>query len=327
MNTVDICPVGALTSKDFRFRQRVWYLKDGETICPGCSTGCNVRAFYNEEGFFRVQPVHNEDVNGYWMCDKGRDIYKFVNPDFRLKKAKWGRHGHWEEMSAGRAAKEAGVQLRKVVHEHGADSVALVLTGQYTSEEYTGVLGLFTGELKSKNVYHWMNNPDKVDEFDGLLLRGDKNPNTRGLREQGVGGNWTDLCEKLDRGQVKIIVVAGPENPGVFPDLKDRLVEFSKAESMIWLSAAQIDEVDRVSSMTWQIPLKTYVEKSGTFVNFEGREQKIKTVTTLVAGALTLSEASQLLAGKEVDLIPDFMKTTQTNQLKTNEFVYREDKI
>ncbi|MEZ4873606.1 MAG: hypothetical protein R2827_15465 [Bdellovibrionales bacterium] len=59
LNTVDICPVGALTSKDFRFRQRVWYLKNKNTICPGCSTGCNVAAYYNEEGLFRVKPVEN----------------------------------------------------------------------------------------------------------------------------------------------------------------------------------------------------------------------------------------------------------------------------
>ena len=57
LNTVDICPVGALTSKDFRFRQRVWYLKDGDTVCNGCSTGCNVKAYYNREGFFRIACV------------------------------------------------------------------------------------------------------------------------------------------------------------------------------------------------------------------------------------------------------------------------------
>ena len=328
INTVDICPVGALTSKDFRFRQRVWYLKDVKTICPGCSTGCNVRAFYNEEGFFRVKPEYNENVNGYWMCDNGRDIYKFVNPTSRLKKAQWGCRGDWEEMSAGKAAKEAGVQLRKVVDEYGSNSVALVLTGQYTSEEYAKILNFFTNEIKSQNVYHWMNNPDQMEEFDGLLLRGDKNPNTRGLQEVlknfGVSGSWADLSKKLDGGQVKCIVVAGPENPGVFPDLNNHLKEFSKAEWMIWLSAAKLEEMDPISLVTWQIPLKTYVEKSGTFVNFEGREQKITAVTTLVAGALTLGEVSQLLAGKDVDPVPDYIQTTQ---LKTNEFVHRKDTV
>ena len=114
INTVDICPVGALTSKDFRFRQRVWYLKDAETICVGCSTGCNVRLFYNEEGFFRVKPIYNKDVNGYWMCDKGREVYKFLNVEARLQKAQKIMGKDYKEMSAGTAAKEVGSQLLRI---------------------------------------------------------------------------------------------------------------------------------------------------------------------------------------------------------------------
>ena len=78
VNTVDICPVGALTSKDFRFRQRVWFLKDKPSVCTGCSTGCSIDVYYNKEGVWRVKPRHSE-VNGYWMCDEGREIYKSVN--------------------------------------------------------------------------------------------------------------------------------------------------------------------------------------------------------------------------------------------------------
>src|SRR6187455_2054867 len=87
LNTVDICPVGALTSKDFRFRQRVWYLKEVETICPGCSTGCSVSVYHNEEGLWRVKPRFNPEVNGYWMCDEGRDTYKYTNKKTRLMAA------------------------------------------------------------------------------------------------------------------------------------------------------------------------------------------------------------------------------------------------
>ena len=328
MNTVDICPVGALTSKDFRFRQRVWYLKDAETLCSGCSTGCNVRVFYNEEGFFRVQPVYNKDVNGHWMCDKGRDVYKFLNLDVRMQRAQKFHQGVSEEMSAGGAAKEAGVQLRQIVEAHGADSVALVLTGQYTSEEYSDILKFLTEEIQSSNVYHWKNNPKDWEDFDGLLLRGDKNPNTRGLMaaldKVGGGRNWEELSQKIERGEVKFLVVAGPENPGVFTDLGERFQEFSKAECLVWLSAAKANEDFASSPLTWQIPLKAYTEKSGTFVNFEGREQKIKAITTVVAGALTLSDVSQLLAGREVDPLSGWI---QEASLKTNHFLHRRDTI
>ena len=75
INTVDICPVGALTSKDFRFRQRVLYLKTANSVCTGCSTGCNTYVDYNEEGIFRVRPRYNEKINGYWMCDKAGNYF------------------------------------------------------------------------------------------------------------------------------------------------------------------------------------------------------------------------------------------------------------
>ena len=107
-NVVDICPVGALTSKDFRFRQRVWYLREHNTICTGCSTGCNTKAFYNKEGVFRIKPVYNKDVNGYWMCDVGRDVYKFANKEARLLDARV--HGQW--MVPSLAVKKVGEALK-----------------------------------------------------------------------------------------------------------------------------------------------------------------------------------------------------------------------
>ena len=87
LNTVDICPVGALTSKKFRFQQRVWYLKKAPSVCTGCSTGCNINVYYNEEGLWRIRPRYNSAVNQHWMCDKGRETLKHVNAPGRLKAA------------------------------------------------------------------------------------------------------------------------------------------------------------------------------------------------------------------------------------------------
>ncbi|MCB0384388.1 MAG: (2Fe-2S)-binding protein, partial [Bdellovibrionales bacterium] len=119
LNTVDICPVGALTSKDFRFRQRVWYLKNAQSVCTGCSTGCNIRVYYNEEGLFRIKPEYNPEVNGYWMCDKGRDIYKQVNRDARLIEAKFGQAGNWEVREVVQSLQEAGDAIRQAVKDIG----------------------------------------------------------------------------------------------------------------------------------------------------------------------------------------------------------------
>ncbi|PIE03787.1 MAG: NADH-quinone oxidoreductase subunit G [Acidobacteria bacterium] len=84
LNVVDICPVGAMTSKDFRFHQRVWFLKRAESICHGCARGCNIMVDHNKEKYkddiiYRLRPRHNEQVNGYFMCDEGRMTYKSEN--------------------------------------------------------------------------------------------------------------------------------------------------------------------------------------------------------------------------------------------------------
>jgi NADH-quinone oxidoreductase subunit G len=305
INTVDICPVGALTSKDFRFRQRVWYLKNADSICTGCSTGCNVKVYYNEEGAFRVKPRQNDEVNGHWMCDKGRDIYKFVNRKYRLTKGKFGHSGQWEQSEPAEMARRAGEKLKEQA-KVGTSDMALVLTGQYTNEEYESLLSYFCGDLGIKKVYHWVNNPEDIDGFDGLLYRGDRNPNTAGLKvamkKHGVGSEWSELTQDLQAGKISFLTVAGPENNNVFPDLAERLALFSNAKNLIYLTAGKSDELDAVTARTFQIPMKVFFEKNGTYTNFNEMNQEVKRGATFVPSALTLNEAVDLMSGKEVDM-------------------------
>jgi len=84
MNLVDLCPVGALTSKDFRFTQRVWFLGSTPSVCHGCDTGCNIFIDHNkpknqEERVYRFRPRRNDTVNGHFICDTGRMSYKELN--------------------------------------------------------------------------------------------------------------------------------------------------------------------------------------------------------------------------------------------------------
>jgi len=318
MNTVDICPVGALTSKDFRFRQRVWYLKEAQSVCTGCSTGCNINVYYNEEGAWRVKPVYNEKVNGYWMCDKGRDVYKFVNKPARLLKAKKGSKDQWQQLEAFQAAKEVGENLRLLVKSQGADKVALVVTGQYTNEEYKALFDLFVNTLGIKGVYHWVNNPEDMAGFDGLLYRGDRNPNTKGLQSElearGLKRNWSEIEQQLSSGALHTVVVAGPEMNSAFPDLETKVKTLSQASQLIWLTAGKSEALDNVLTPTVQIPLKTFIEKDGSYTNHAGLVQKVKRGTTIVAGALTLEEAANVMSGAELDinlrpLPPQYLKT------------------
>lgn len=304
LNTVDICPVGALTSKDFRFRQRVWYLKDGETICNGCSTGCSIKAYFNKEGFFRVKPVFNEQVNGHWMCDEGRDLYKFVNRDNRYTKARRKTAQGWEESLPGAAAKD----LSQLVKGSG-DKLAVILTGQYTVEEYEALLPMLVNEVKTKKIFHWMNNPETAEAFDGLLLRGDKNPNTKGLlqtlQKYQINSTWKELEDLITKGQIETVLVAGPENQMHYSDIKSKVALISKVKNVIWLQSSKNAQLDELPLGSVILPMKSYVEKDGTFVNYAGLAQKFSKVTTVVSEALTLAEAASLLMGQQLVIRPD----------------------
>lgn len=332
MNTVDICPVGALTSKDFRFRQRVWYLKDADTICTGCSTGCNTKVYFNKEGVFRIKPRYNPEVNGYWMTDTGRDAYKFVNRDNRLLRAKKKTSGGWTELAPGQAAKELAQELKSV----SGDSLALVLTAQYSVEEYEAMIHTFVNEFKTKRIYFWINNKETFESFDGLLERGDKNPNTKGLlrvlEKHGVTATWSDLESGLSSGAIKTVVVAGPENQSVFPDLNDKVKLLSKAKKLIWMQSGKNEALDALGGDVTLIPMKSYMEKEGTYVNFKGLEQKVKRVTTIVSEALTLTEAVMLMSGRNLTIPASaelFIEAgrpqdrVMLEHRKKNEFVFR----
>lgn len=304
LNTVDICPVGALTSKDFRFRQRVWFLKEADTICPGCSTGCNVRAYMNKQGVYRLKPVHNAQVNGYWMCDKGRDTYKYTNMEVRQKSAVHISGGAKSELSPGAAAKQIATKLEKL--KATPDKLAVVVTAQYTNEEYEQLFGAL-GVLGIKNVYYWINNQSTFDTHDGILWRGDQNPNTVGLLgaldKFGLNKTWDDLEKKLTKGDLEFLIVAGPENQIAYPDISTKAKMFSQAKEVVWLTANPVKDAETMNSV-WLVPMKTYLEKAGTFVNFKGIAQKINVTMTIHSQALTLSEFAVLASGMELGVRP-----------------------
>ena len=298
VNVVDICPVGALTSKDFRFKQRVWYLDNDSTVCNGCSTGCNVNVYYNEKGYFRVKPEHNKDINDYWMCDKGRNIFKHVNKENRLLKAIKKTEAGTQMMAPGAAAKD----VASLIKNYSSDQVAVVFTGQYTNEEYEDAM-MYIDKLGTKKVYHWVNNSESFDDFDGILLRGDKNPNTAGLikalEAKSLNSTWEQLEAELNSGAIKLVILAGPELQEYFPDIQEKIQLFSKAENLVVLSS---NPNPAYRDVDYLIPMKTFVEKKGSFTNFAGTVQKIQKMRLVVSQALSLGEAMQLMAGDELQI-------------------------
>ena len=270
-NLVDICPVGAFTSRDFRFKQRVWFLKEKPAVCPGCSTGCHVDVHAKPQvrTYFRLKPRESE-VNGFWMCDKGRKTYKHMNQEQRL------RFPLLTEASGVRrrsTVDEALAALAATMLKADKSEVALLVSAAYTCEEYAAFFEFFVRSLGVTNVYQWREPTEDREAFDGLLYRGDHNPNTRGLSEAlkavGLPGEVKDGFEALLRQAPKLVIALGPELAFQFPSLPAQL---SRLEQLPFVSLWTIDgaAVSHVG-LKHLLPMKGYAEKRGRFLNFAGK--------------------------------------------------------
>ena len=129
-NLADVCPVGALLSKDFRFKMRVWFLKEHESVCPGCSTGCNVFVDERDGEVQRLRPRRNPDVNKSWLCDPGRALYKQIGVTERVSGARVRGAAGWAGLSVAEALDRVAAALK----EAGAAS-AFLATPQATNED------------------------------------------------------------------------------------------------------------------------------------------------------------------------------------------------
>ena len=259
LNTVDICPVGALTSKDFRFQMRVWFLKETKSVCTSCATGCNVIVGSREEKVYRYEPRQNDAVNSCWMCDAGRLNYKWIGREDRLKDVLVrGQKTTWTA-----ALNEIGDKLKKAPQ----GSVAIVASARQTNEE----LWLIS-KLKSK-LGAISDSVARIGEGDKLLVSADKNPNSNGARLTGIcsteiGNNLSqDRQTEFRSGKIKTLIVFGEDvtKHGIGADL------LGKLETLI---VSDILPNATTKLAHYLLPGCAHAEKRGTFTNTKGRVQK-----------------------------------------------------
>jgi NADH-quinone oxidoreductase subunit G len=258
LNTVDICPVGALTSKDFRFKMRVWFLKETKSVCTSCATGCSIIIGSREEKIQRYTPRENDAVNGPWMCDTGRLNYKWIGCEDRLKDVLVrGQKSTWPA-----ALSEIFDKLKKVP----AGSVAIIASARQTNEE----LWLIS-KLKTK-LGAVSDCVARVGESDKLLVSADKNPNTNGARLAGIcltemGTNLPKIANGISSGKIKTLIVFGEDvtKHGIGADL------LGKLETLI---VSDILPNGTTKLAHYLLPGCAHVEKRGSFTNTKGRVQK-----------------------------------------------------
>lgn len=278
-NLVDICPVGALTDRDFRFQCRVWYLEKADSICPLCSRGCNIEIHYNlrrlhqSKGrrILRLKPRFNPGVNQWWMCDEGRYGYRFIDDSSRLRQPQMKEQGGlcsapWRETVAA---------VAKTLLSFRPDEIAVLASPQLTNEELFLVGRVFYDGLKLGNLDFRVPAGGQPSS-DDLLVNADKNPNTRGAEEIGFpppGSLSTEgILAGAANGSVKALFIFHHNlfNSPWDPKLIDR------ALSKLQLLVFQGSNANRTSeSAHFLLPSATFAEKEGTFTNFQGRVQKI----------------------------------------------------
>ena len=207
LNTVDICPVGALTSSDFRFKMRVWFLKETKSICTSCGTGCNTIIGTRQNEIFRQTPRENDEVNSAWMCDYGRLNFHYVNSTDRLKTPQIRESQGLVNTSWNSALVKAGEALK----QFQKDEVAVVASARMTNEE----LWLTKKLIDSIGTSHHEIVP-RSGEADDILMSADRNPNTLGAQLIGVTGETpgrqlNEIARLFRSGAIKAVVALGED--------------------------------------------------------------------------------------------------------------------
>jgi NADH-quinone oxidoreductase subunit G len=267
-NLADICPVGALTSKDFRFKCRVWFLRGTRSICPGCANGCNVEAHFKEDIVYRLKPRRNDDVNRTWMCDPGRLEYKKAN-EARLLTPVVRENGSLKAEAWEAALSFAAFRLWETVEAHGAASVAVIASPAFSNEELYLARKLAEEVLRTPNI-GFSPRSSGNGLSDDFLIKADKNPNTRGAQLLGISEEkFDDIVRKIEGGEVKALLVFGNELAD-FPG--ERTAELLSRVPFV----AQVGTNEGAVSLAAHavLPSASFVERGGTFTNHAGRVQR-----------------------------------------------------
>jgi NADH-quinone oxidoreductase subunit G len=158
-NIIDICPVGALTSKPYRYTARSWELKQKEGIAPHDCLGSNIYLHSRREQLMRVVPKECESINETWLSDKDRFSYTAVNSEHRLAQPMIKRNGHWESVDWSIALNYVVSKLGEILAHHGPDSVATFASPSSTTEEFY-ILQKWMRALKVKHIDHRLRQVD-----------------------------------------------------------------------------------------------------------------------------------------------------------------------
>ncbi len=269
-NVVDICPVGALVSKDFLYKARAWDLEHTASVCPNCSQGCNIDLHTRDNLVHRIKPRTNPDVNGHWICDYGRATYEWLNRGDRLEAPVVRAGGRNTAMGWTASLEALKGRIDALADGLGEGSVKAVVSPFWSNEDLGAVARLIETLGGGSIVFRSPRADAEValKGFEGLARRKDLTPNARGAEllgyervgdDAGQGG----LDELADHDGV--VLVLG--------DALDDLPEGTAKNAALVVYFGAYTSLALISA-DFQFPITTFAEQEGTFTNLDGRVQR-----------------------------------------------------
>ena len=276
LNTTDICPVGALTNRDFRFHARVWDMSSTKSICTGCARGCNTEIWVRNNEIMRLIPRYNEEVNSYWMCDNGRlNTWKFVNAEDRVNSPQLRRDGLLVKVGWDEAFSAAVSELKLI----GKEEIAFIGSAFATNED-NYVFAKFAKSVFGSKHLDFIRHTD-TSFGDDILRRNDITPNSLGAELSGVapsksGKNIYEIIEGIKTGKIKALFVMEDDPVAAYSELESL---FSKLDLLI-VHATNYNKTTQLADIVF--PAATFAEKNGTMVNFKGVIQRLRPATSTI---------------------------------------------
>jgi NADH-quinone oxidoreductase subunit G len=293
-NVVDLCPVGALCSKDFLYKQRVWYLKSQKSVCADCSTGCSVHVDSNKNVVYRLRPRENPKAQGYFMCDEGRLGFHYVNSAERFRKPLVRKDGKYAPLTWSETAALIRAQLRSAAEQNGS-AVVGVLSPFLTCEE-AYLLATYLRRL-SPQVRLALGPIPVVGEDDSypkdrhgrpvtpakFMIRAEKCPNRRGVEEvlrhfQGEVVDFESVVRFADAGEVHAAYIAAGYPPRSNGWITDNQATALRKAPLVIVQDLLPTPISRLADFV--VPAAAWAEKDGTFVNHAGLAQAVRWAVT-----------------------------------------------
>lgn len=289
-NVVDLCPVGALCSKDFLYKQRVWFLQSAPSVCPDCSTGCSVHLDTNKDIVYRLRPRTNPQAQGYFMCDEGRLGYHYANSSHRLVRAEMRRedgvhHPHYEQLvpvlrkELAAAAAGDGSAVAAVFSPFLTCEEAYLLAKYFKGLSGQARLALGPVPVEGQDDTYPKDRRGRPVEPVLFTIRAEKCPNRRGVEAilrhfQGDLLHSHDILWAAGEGKLKAVYFAAG-----YPPRKDAWITEEQARGLERVPLVVVHDLFPTPASKhakYVLPAATFAEKDGCFVNHAGLAQAIR---------------------------------------------------